>query len=1545
VNGTTNYVVKFASSSTVATGSIYDDGTNIGIGTSSPGQKLEVVTVSNTRIRINSTEVVATEYFRSGTGLWLVGSDSSNSFKIARASNFGTNDYLSINSATADVTFFDTALGARMTLNSTGLGIGTTSPTSPLTVQSNGTQLRLQTTNEPTTYFAKIGARYDASHPFTIEVANGAATATEYFGIYADIGGANTRIALLSGSVGIGTTSPAYKLDVIGPATSNGVTLRLSDAASLANSRHILLTRGSVSGSIGIAGSQTEDPLWLSRSSGYDLIVASSGNIGIGTSIPGALLEISSSTAASLLNVKGVGGNGLLFVSGSGNVGIGTSTPTQLLELRKTSASAIALLNYNDSVKLNLNASSGGAGYVGMVTNHPLIFVTNDTERVRIDTNGNIGIGTTSPASRLHVVGSEAYIRVTDSDDSGVFFIGNTSGFSYIRAFSRDFRFLNAAGVSLINIASDGNIGIGTTSPAYKLDVGGTARVGDTFLITTATTADARLEIGSGRSGNGNSYLDLIGDATYTDYGLRLIRYDTGANANSRLEHKGTGQLQLFAAEAASVTISTTSTERMRITADGIVGIGTSSPNSWAKLEVYGTTAVNGILYINENYKIQALTAFPGSAGKLILNGDGGNVGIGTTSAYSKLTISVPATNTISTADSSNTAGLTISGTGNLVRLQFGVGSSTLGPYGGWIQASYDNTGGNDGIEPLLLNPSGGSIGIGTSSPSQLVEAYKSANSDIVFKITNPNTGSIATAQYYASNGTTQSQFFHTGTNFSGAGVLNYAGLGGIYNSATGISLAATNASGVILFGTGTSATERMRIAADGNVGIGTTSPSEKLHIVSSGLTITKVKGGSSSNQGSAFYVEKAGSTSTLTAFGDEAAITGGTPDQNVSIWTAASTPLTFQIGGGERMRITSVGNVGIGTSSPTALLHVSSSSDEVQIGTIGNDQIVGGRTGGSFGIATKSASNGNLILTANAALYFRTSGSNDSMYISNTGNVGLGTTNPAAKLQIASTNNQSVIYTTGATTGFTYLQIQNSGGSNYFGMSDSNGVFWSTTPYTSYHATIGTAANIPLTFTTNNLIRMLLDNSGNLGIGTVTPATKLEVYGVVRITESASGGILQMQAGSSALDFASTFYGGTYRPFTFTNGGSERMRIQSDGNVGIGTSSPSQLLEVAGSSPIIRVLATSGNSTLRLTDNGVRNWDLKVVDTSDYFEVGGTNTTSLIVTGTGNVGIGDSAPSYKLDVSGSVRIYGSPSNGGLIFRGSSSTQGNIRPSVGNGTVLISDDSGGATRGMTVNNNGGITVSTANASQNIIEGQANGSQVMCLNYNGNIGLGTSSPIAKLDVRPATDGDAGISIGTGGSISGTIVSPANLFINANTGNAQSGAGQIAFGFQRTGFTGGSEVMRITEAGGGIVGIGTTSPGNSKLHIYADHISNHSILKIQTITSIASGGVPSLALFDADGSRNTLVYAASDGTYLANEVTKPIIFSTNSTEKMRITSGGNVGIGTTSPAAKLDVAGNSKLGSSISNVHQITGSLSITGSVSGINTESFHPFLLG
>ena len=94
----------------------------------------------------------------------------------------------------------------------------------------------------------------------------------------------------------------------------------------------------------------------------------------------------------------------------------------------------------------------------------------------------------------------------------------------------------------------------------------------------------------------------------------------------------------------------------------------------------------------------------------------GNNVGIGAASPFSRATVTIPANNTISTSDSANTAGLTIAGTGALVRLQMGIGSSTVGPYGGWIQSSYDNGGAATGTEPLVINPLGGYVGIGTGS-------------------------------------------------------------------------------------------------------------------------------------------------------------------------------------------------------------------------------------------------------------------------------------------------------------------------------------------------------------------------------------------------------------------------------------------------------------------------------------------------------------------------------------------------------------------------------------------------------------------------------------------------------------------------------------------------------------------------------------------------------------------------------------------------------------------------------------------------------------
>ena len=90
-----------------------------------------------------------------------------------------------------------------------------------------------------------------------------------------------------AGLMGIGTTSPAFKLDITGLGTSNGSTLNITDASSSADSRHIKLTRSSAAAYIGVAGSIPNDPFFISRTGdNSDLVITSSGNVGINTTSP-----------------------------------------------------------------------------------------------------------------------------------------------------------------------------------------------------------------------------------------------------------------------------------------------------------------------------------------------------------------------------------------------------------------------------------------------------------------------------------------------------------------------------------------------------------------------------------------------------------------------------------------------------------------------------------------------------------------------------------------------------------------------------------------------------------------------------------------------------------------------------------------------------------------------------------------------------------------------------------------------------------------------------------------------------------------------------------------------------------------------------------------------------------------------------------------------------------------------------------------------------------------------------------------------------------
>jgi len=129
---------------------------------------------------------------------------------------------------------------------------------------------------------------------------------------------------------------------------------------------------------------------------------------------------------------------------------------------------------------------------------------------------------------------------------------------------------LTPSGTGVVTIPS--NVGIGTTSPTATLSVNGNIN------LPAATTEARNIEIGTGRTGNGNSFLDLVGDATYTDYGLRIIRSNTGANTNSLIIHRGTGGLYLQAQDAGSIGFQTSATNRLFIDASGNVGIGTVLP-------------------------------------------------------------------------------------------------------------------------------------------------------------------------------------------------------------------------------------------------------------------------------------------------------------------------------------------------------------------------------------------------------------------------------------------------------------------------------------------------------------------------------------------------------------------------------------------------------------------------------------------------------------------------------------------------------------------------------------------------------------------------------------------------------------------------------------------------------------------------------------------------------------------------------------------------------------------------------------------------------
>jgi hypothetical protein len=677
-------------------------------------------------------------------------------------------------------------------------------------------------------------------------------------------------------------------------------------------------------GNLSLGGTLTENTTL--STDGFNMEINGLGKVGIGTGTNDPLNKLDVGGSMSVGNgyagIETAPTNSLIV---QGNVGIGTASPTQRLDVRGSSSDdggVISIGNVDNSHFLSLfsGRESDALPYVAWAPSDPLRFVTYNSadftgfaEHMRISASGSVGMGTTTPANRLDVEGAAAIgtgysgsstapangaiiegsvgigtaapsskldVRgqlTLDADNSwvtgGVRFrnssnvldggvIQTLSGALFYRSPSGDgqlgHRFYNGGSASeIMTLLNNGNLGIGTTTPAARLDVNGTSVFRGYTGINRTTAIGSSVfdvEATAGAGAYGGMYMNGTNTASWPFYG-----YATDGAA--RAWHYVDGSTNTWHLNNGSVN-------RISVTNTGFVGIGIATPTR-AILEQYGQVGTTNAIFGGGSTGISLMNAFPGigfnwyqnAGSKAIAAGFGGYLYFDHTLGDFNFNVSSASAASANATHTNNTR-LTLKNNGRV-----GIGTtapSSLLDVNGQLTLNADNNWGSGGIRfrnslnaldgAIVQSVTGGLYYRAPSGDSQLGHRFLSgaATTEIMTLLNNGRLGigTTAPANVLDVEGGVAIGATYSGTNAAPTNGLLVQGNVGIA-AATLNPAARLTVNGAILSSDandfmvtdgdafqfshvnagGTVFTERVRINSLGNVGLGTPSPNNRLDV------------------------------------------------------------------------------------------------------------------------------------------------------------------------------------------------------------------------------------------------------------------------------------------------------------------------------------------------------------------------------------------------------------------------------------------------------------------------------------------------------------------------------------------------------------------------------------------------------------------------------------------------------------------------------------------------------------------------------------------